>query len=74
MNNRDHGLTEGGIAYLGKTNKLTDLNISYLDQITNVSLKNLTLRSSSPLQRLLCIGCPFVSDEGCNKYVIFNLF
>ena len=69
MGNRDNCLTEVGVSLLSKLNKLTDLNISYLDQTTNASLKNLTVRSSPPLQRLICVGCPRVSDEGCNEYV-----
>lgn len=69
MGSRDHSLTETGISLLAKLHKLTDLNISYLDQTTNASLKNLTLRSSPPLQRLICVGCPLVSNEGCNNVV-----
>lgn len=69
MGNRDNSLTEVGISLLVKLNKLTDLNISYLDQTTNVSLKNLTLRSSPPLRHLVCVGCPLVADEGCNNVV-----
>lgn len=66
MGNRDYSLTEAGLSTLAKLTKLIDLNISYLDQTTDVCLKNLTL-SSPPLQRLICVGCPMVSDEGCNN-------
>uniref|UniRef100_A0A1B6F954 RRM domain-containing protein n=1 Tax=Cuerna arida TaxID=1464854 RepID=A0A1B6F954_9HEMI len=61
-------LTDKGLSLLSHLRKLVDLDISYLEGANNVTLKSLASRSHR-LKRLLCRGCPDLTDEGCSQVV-----
>uniref|UniRef100_A0A1B6J5K8 RRM domain-containing protein n=1 Tax=Homalodisca liturata TaxID=320908 RepID=A0A1B6J5K8_9HEMI len=72
-------LTDKGLSLLSRLPKLVDLDISYLEGANNVTLKSLAVRSHR-LKRLLCRGCPDLTDEGssqvvsmCNDLELFDL-
>uniref|UniRef100_A0A1B6LC54 RRM domain-containing protein n=1 Tax=Graphocephala atropunctata TaxID=36148 RepID=A0A1B6LC54_9HEMI len=72
-------LSEDGLSVVSRIRELRDLDISYLEVANNVVLKSLALRGHR-LRRLLCRGCPDLTDEGssqvvsmCNDLELFDL-